>query len=876
MMMGLDEKQVAAQREKYGKNIIVEAEPETFWQKIIGALGDPMIRILIFIVIIFTTMKLLGHGDWSEIIGVSLAIVIFLLASVRTEMASDNEYRKLKDKIEKEKCKVYRHGKVVLIEMEEVVVGDYVLLQSGDKIPADGVLISGGISVDNASLNGETEECQKKPHPSGEALQPDQWQPAVSGDMFVDTHSLFKGAVTVADSGVMLVTKVGMSTVMGEMAADMASDEVDSPLKVKLTALAGKISMFGYIGAVVIGLALMSQIIVGAGGLTTYFATDWITIVQDVLNVLMLAVVIVVMAVPEGLPLMIAIVLMQNTTKLLNDHVLVRKPVGIETAGSLNILFSDKTGTITKGELEVVEFFNGDLIDDYGTNQQICDNMRYCIGRNTAALFDERGNVIGGNFTDKALMNFLTEPVFNEVKEVEIEMLQEFNSANKYSAAQLAGQTYYKGAPEVLMQQAQQYIDQNGAIVPLTPTVLAGINRKIDELASKSMRVLAFAVSPTPLVKNELSKELILVGFLGIRDDVRPEARTAIHEVKNAGIQVVMITGDRKETAIAIAKDCGLIESDTDIALTSQELNALSDEEIKQILPNIRVIARALPTDKSRMVKISQELNLVCGMTGDGVNDAPALKRADVGFAMGSGTDVAKEVADIVILDDNFQSIENAILYGRTIYNNIQKFIKFQLTINVAAVAISAIAPFIGIEQPLTVIHILWINLIMDGLGALALGAEPALKVYMNERPKKRTENIVTKAMMTQVLVTGAYVTGLSLAFLLLPFFQNMFATPAVHITAYFSLFVLMAVFNGFNVRSEGIDIFVHMEQNKGFTKVMGLIVVIQIILTYVGGDLFDCAPLAINNWFVVIGLAVTIIPVDMLRKVIFKTKTIK
>ncbi|MGL5914737.1 MAG: HAD-IC family P-type ATPase, partial [Culicoidibacterales bacterium] len=575
-MTGLNSKQVEAQREKYGKNIIVEAEPETFWQKIIAALGDPMIRILIFIVIIFTTMKLLGHGEWSEIIGVSLAIVIFLLASVRTEMASDNEYRKLKDKIEKEKCKVYRDGKVIMLEMEDVVVGDYILLQSGDKIPADGVLISGGISVDNASLNGETEECKKKAHPSGQALQAEAWQPEISGDVFVDTHSLFIGAVTVADSGVMLVTKIGMQTVMGEMAADMASEDVDSPLKVKLTALANKISMFGYIGAVVIGLALLSQIVVSAGGIDAYLTVGWITIAQDVLNVIMLAVVIVVMAVPEGLPLMIAIVLMQNTTKLLNDHVLVRKPIGIETAGSLNILFSDKTGTITKGELEVVEFFNGDLIDDYGTNTQICDNMMYCIGPNTAALFDEKGNVIGGNFTDKALMRFLTEPTFNEVKEVEIEMLQEFNSANKYSAAQISGQTYYKGAPEVFMKNAKYYVNQAGETVELTSSVQDGINQKIDQLANKSMRVLAFAVSQTPLIKNELSDELVIIGFLGIRDDVRPEAKTAIAEVKNAGIQVVMITGDRKETAIAIAKDCGLIESETDIALTSQELNALT------------------------------------------------------------------------------------------------------------------------------------------------------------------------------------------------------------------------------------------------------------------------------------------------------------
>lgn len=868
---GLQTSDVALQREKYGENKIIEAPPETFWQKIIGALGDPMIRILIFITILFTVMKLLGHGEWSEIIGISMAIVIFLLASVRTEMASDNEYRKLKDKIEKETCKVYRDGQVLQIESEAVVIGDYVLLQSGDKIPADGVLIDGEVSVDNASLNGESEECKKSAHPAGLALTANEWTPEITGDVFVDAHSLFKGAVTVADSGVMLVTKVGMQSVMGEMAADMADGDVDSPLKVKLTALAHKISLFGYVGATVIGLALMMQLILGAGGFSTYFATDWLIIAQDVLGVIMLAVVIIVMAVPEGLPLMIAIVLMQNTSKLLNDHVLVRKPIGIETAGSLNILFSDKTGTITKGELEVIEFFNGDLVDDYGTNHRIAETMTYCIGRNTSSMFDDKGNVMGGNFTDQALMRFLSEPTFNKIKEVDVQAFQEFNSANKYSAAQIAEQTYYKGAPEVLLKNATHYITEAGAVADLNATKLAGINAKINELSNKSMRILAFGVSKKPLVKNELCDELIIVGFLGIRDDVRPEAKMAIAEVKRAGIQVVMITGDRKETAIAIAKDCGLIETANDIALTSQELNALSDEEIKTMLPHIRVIARALPTDKSRMVKLSQELNLVCGMTGDGVNDAPALKRADVGFAMGSGTDVAKEVADIVILDDNFKSIESAILYGRTIYNNIQKFIKFQLTINVAAVAISAIAPFIGMDQPLTVIHILWINLIMDGLGALALGAEPALKAYMLEKPKSRTENIVTKKIMTQVLITGGYVTILSLIFLRAPFFIDMFANEAVHITAYFSLFVLMAVFNGFNVRSEGVNIFVHMEQNKGFIKVMGLIIVIQIILTYIGGDLFDCAPLTLTNWLTVTTLALTIIPVDMLRKLVSK-----
>ena len=293
---------------------------------------------------------------------------------------------------------------------------------------------------------------------------------------------------------------------------------------------------------------------------------------------------------------------------------------------------------------------------------------------------------------------------------------------------------------------------------------------------------------------------------------------------------------------------------------------------VDTILPNLKVIARALPTDKSRMVKLAQELNLVCGMTGDGVNDAPALKRADVGFAMGSGTDVAKEAGAIVILDDNFKSIENAILYGRTIYNNILKFIKFQLTINVGAVAVCAIAPFFGIEEPLKITHILWINLVMDGLGALALGSEPALKKYMLEKPKSRTQSIVSAKMMNQILFAGAWVAVLSFAFLKAPFFINMFANTEEHMTAYFSMFVLCAVFNGFNVRSNTINIFEHIKENMSFLKVMGVIVIVQAALTLVGGELFSCTPITVKNWLVIIAMAFTIIPVDMIRKVIFNS----
>lgn len=869
MIKGLNKDQVEQSRKLHGDNIIHEAEQETFWDKFKGAFDDPMIKLLLVIAAIMAIMAVMGYAEFGEIIGIVISVLLVTGISAKTEIASDNEYRKLKDSTKKEVCKVHRDGKVVEVEINELVVGDLVILQSGDKIPADGYLYQGELRVDNSALNGEAEECRKVAVSDFKAYKELAMTADVTGDTFVDAHSLFRGAVVFNGEGIMEITKVGMKTMMGAMAEDMADDEVESPLKVKLDKLASQISMFGYIGSVVIALALLAHKVVIAGGFADYFANGGVMVFKDVLEAIMLAVVIVVMAVPEGLPLMIAIVLMRNTAKMLQNNVLVRKPIGIETAGSLNILFSDKTGTITKGELEVVEFFDGNLKDSYKDGSKIKEMMALCIGKNTGSMFDANGKVIGGNATDKALLNFLTQAEMNKLEDLKVEKSQGFNSANKYSASQLNGKTVYKGAPERLLTKATKMLDENGNVVAIDKKK---INDKIDRLAERAMRVLSFAYSESELIEDTLPDDLVMVGFVGIRDDVRPEAKQAIKEVQNAGVQVVMITGDRKETAVAIAKEAGLLNSKSDVALTSEELNKMSDKEVKAILPNLKVIARALPTDKSRMVKLAQELNLVCGMTGDGVNDAPALKRADVGFAMGSGTDVAKEAGAIVILDDNFKSIENAILYGRTIYNNILKFIKFQLTINVGAVAVCAIAPFFGIEEPLKITHILWINLVMDGLGALALGSEPALKKYMLEKPKSRTQSIVSAKMMNQILFAGAWVAVLSFAFLKAPFFINMFANTEEHMTAYFSMFVLCAVFNGFNVRSNTINIFEHIKENMSFLKVMGVIVIVQAALTLVGGELFSCTPITVNHWLVIIAMAFTIIPVDMIRKVIFNS----
>ena len=379
---------------------------------------------------------------------------------------------------------------------------------------------------------------------------------------------------------------------------------------------------------------------------------------------------------------------------------------------------------------------------------------------------------------------------------------------------------------------------------------------------------------------DQINDDLVLIGLVAIRDDVRPSAKDAIREVQEAGIQVVMITGDRLETAVAIAKDAGLLKNESDRALSSAQLNQMSDDEVKAILPEIRVIARALPTDKSRMVRLCQEMNLVVGMTGDGVNDSPALKRADVGFAMGSGTEAAKEAGKIVILDDNFSSIKDAIWYGRTIYHNILKFCRFQLVINVAAVVVSAVAPFFGVEEPLKVTHLLFVNLVMDGLGAMMLGNEPALHKYMKEAPRKRDESIICKDMAIQIGWSGVWLVILSFLFLKLPVISHIFDNEAEHLTAYFVLFIFSALFNGFNVRDDRFGIFKRLNENPDFLKVFFIIMLVQIIIVNAAlipfplftwiGNMFSCIPFEAKGWIVTVLLSMTMIPVDCLRKFLF------
>ncbi|MBF0573998.1 MAG: cation-translocating P-type ATPase [Desulfamplus sp.] len=907
---GLSSSAALESRKSYGSNQLTKQEVESFWDKYKGNFDDPIIKILLVALAINVGFVFIGKAHWYESVGIAVAVLLATLVGTWSEHKNEATFQQLQEDASKIKCKVFRDGVINEIYIDDIVVGDFILLQSGDKIPADGVIYSGDLKVDQATLNGESAEAKKiKDEKIAVNSNTVIYDPDFDKETdFLDQHKLFRGTVVCSGEAVMVAKRVGDTSQYGKLALEMQTEERESPLKVKLSDLADSISLFGYIGGALIAVAFIFKKIVLENGFNMARIMEYVSIwqnpVNDIVNAVILAVIIIVVAVPEGLPMMIAMVLSLNMRKMLNDNILVRKLVGIETSGSLNILFSDKTGTITKGQLEVVTFISGknqsfNKFDEIMA--ELKELLHISIAQNTNALFCEDKDctkVIGGNATERALVSFINmgEKVDYQIEKV---FSVPFSSDKKYSATQIKGSgsasmhpniiknadsdnlTLIKGAPEKIIGKCTKYYEHNGEIKELTKSDVDNLEQTMNDLAARAIRVIALATSNEPLEQEDTIegtnslKEMTLVGIVGIRDEVRPEAVSAIKEVQGAGIQVVMITGDRRETAIAIAKESGLIQSDADVILTSEELKTISDDELKKILPKIRVIARALPTDKSRLVKVAQELNLVVGMTGDGVNDAPALKKSDVGFAMGSGTEVAKEAGDIVILDDNFISIEKAVLYGRTIFKSIRKFIVFQLSINVSAVLISFIGPLIGLVQPLTITQMLWVNLVMDTLAALAFGGEPALRRYMQELPKRRDEKIVSADMWSSILMGGIFVSSLSIVFLtsgwIADFFR--FGPDGKHdmylYTGFFSFFVFISILNGLNARTETMNLFEHITQNMGFVKVMSSILIIQVVMTYAGGVILRTYGLAFNEWLLIIALALLIIPLDLLRKFI-------
>ena len=846
--MGLSDNEVAKQKAKYGTNELTKVKKNTFLKLLLESFADPIIKILL-IALAIKVIVLFRHFDWFETIGILIAIFLASFISTISEYGSEQAFNRLQSDAIKGKVKVIRNGKVTEIPTGDVVVGDVVILNSGDKIPADGKIISGKLSVDESSLNGETKEAKK-----------------------TINSSVYRGSVVYNGEAKMQVDLVGDQTIMGKISQELQEEIPESPLRLKLRGLAKTISKIGYCGALLASISyLFANIVIKNNfdyDLIIATITDFPVMFNYLLYALTLSVTIIVVAVPEGLPMMITLVLSSNMKRMLKDNVLVRKLVGIETAGSLNVLLTDKTGTLTTGTLKVTEFVSGDLrkfanfndVKKYPFYETIYKAFFY----NNASMISDT-KIIGSNSTDRAIMEFI-----NIDKKINAQVIAKtpFDSEKKYSSVTLSdGTILIKGAMEVILSRCHSILNTNNKESKLLTTNI--IKRKINEYTKNSGRVLTFAYG-----KN--LDNLTFLGFVNIKDELRPEAHEGIRLIKNAGVQPIMITGDGIETASSIAKEVGLITNNKQIVLTSSDLAKMSDDDIKDKLKDIAVIARALPNDKSRLVSIIEDMSLVVGMTGDGVNDAPALKKANVGFAMGSGTDVAKEAADIVILDNNILSISKAILYGRTIFKSIRKFIIYQLTVNMCALILSIVGSLIGISTPITIVQMLWLNMIMDTFSGIAFSYEPPLEEYMMEPPKKKNTPIINKYMYSEILWTGFYCALLCILFLRLPIVYYFIRdNEKTLMTAYFAMFIFMGIFNAFNARTTRINTFANLSKNKVFVGIFTFIFITQIYIIYNGGDIFRTYGLELNELIFVFVLALSVFPVDWLRKYILKKRHI-
>ncbi len=870
-LSGLSPEQVEASRALHGPNHLKQLKQQSLLSRFLENFSDPIIRILL-VALGINLIFALGNAGWYETCGIAVAILLATWVSTISMYQSETAFQKLQEEASRVTCRVVRSGKTALVPIADVVVGDLVLLQSGERVPADGVMARGELDVDQSSLNGETKEAHKAP---GKAMPQEGLK---------DPSALFSGSVVCAGDGMMQVSTVGDETFLGRLAGEIQQETRESPLKLRLGHLAGSISKFGMIGAALVALADLFNIWgIGSGfsiPIVALMASEPGFVVGSLLHAVTLAVTVIVVAVPEGLPMMITVVLSANMRRMLRDHVLVRKLVGVETAGSVSMLFTDKTGTLTAGKLRVQCVVRGDGVRMDSALQLAKDApfwrvLHASLRHNNAACMVD-GAPAGGNTTDRALLSFISDAPCAGAS-ISRGRVIPFSSNAKFMATEVTGDlvaTLVKGAPERILPHCTHHLAPDGSERPLFER--GQIERAAESLAGEGMRMLAVATSKTPVGLKGEFHNLTFVALVAVSDPLRPEARDSVKQLEGAGIQVVMITGDGKETAQAIAREAGLLDSPKAQALTSGELAEMSDAAVARALPNLRVVARALPCDKSRLVDIAQKSGAVVGMTGDGVNDSPALKRADIGFAMGSGTEVAKEAGDIVILDDNLSSIAKAVLYGRTIFRSIRKFIVFQLTVNLCAVGVSIIAPLIGYEAPVTVLQMLWINMVMDTLAGLAFSGEPALQRYLKKKPIRREEPIINRDMAGQIAVMGAFTTCLCLWLLVSPWAHSFFRPEQgerILLTALFAVFIYAGVFNSFSARTDKLNLLDHILGNKLFVVVMLFVFLVQTALIYLGGSLLRTYGLTLQEWLCCLLLSALVIPADLIRKALARLR---
>ena len=850
---GLTNAEVRRSLEEHGNNSLLREKTAGFFTRFFENLTDPIIKILM-LALIGQVIFSFGNCNYFEIGGILSAILISATVSTVSEYRSERAFEKLEaESASMSTIEVLRDDLIVKIACSELVIGDVVYLYAGNKIPADGRILSGKISVDQSALNGESAEYTKAPAKGNE------WDLAATG-------KVFRGAIVTDGSAIMRVERIGAQTYYGRVASDIQSETRISPLKLRLGHLAKQISRVGYVIALLVGITFLFKSIIIENQFDfekiVSFSSNPHNIMPILLESLTLMITVIVVAAPEGLPMMITVVLSANMKKMLKDNIFVKKLVGIETAGSLNILFTDKTGTITYGR-PICERIVTSTGVYYNTTSLRADPSYEVLSLSAKYNTDITANGTtksGGNATDKAIYDF-----FENVTVPKLKILNKvaFKSETKVSSASLSNGLYVvKGAVENILAMVGR--DCSGS------TICDNIYKEYKAATAEGKRVIAVAAG-----QNGDLESLEVVAIIVMKDQIRPDVINAVSDVTRAGIQIVMLTGDGKDTAVAIARECGIIKPFTgQIAISSDELHRMSDEEIKNILPKLRVVARALPQDKIRLVRLSQELDLVVGMTGDGINDAPSLKLSDVGFAMGSGTDIAKSASDVIIVNDSFSAIGKSVLYGRTIFKSIRKFIAFQLTMNLVACGVSLVGQFVGIETPITIIQMLWINIIMDTLGGLAFAGESPQRYYMHEKPKRRNEAILSAEMIRQILAMGIYTLALCISFLTFEAFKYeyfYYDNQIIFLTAFYALFIFAGIFNCFVARSERLWIFSNISKNKTFVTIMCVISAVQLLMIYRGGDIFRCAPMEPILVVYVIAMASSVILFDFIRRLIKK-----
>jgi P-type Ca2+ transporter type 2C len=989
---GLSAVEVELSRNRFGWNRLTPLPREPVWRKFLEKFDDPIIKILlaasllkividvfdinlvagiVSLSVMFSSIVLvylLRFREWLPTLLFSLAAALFLLTialghpsieglavmvavglatgvSFLAEYRSDREFDKLNSQKDSIRVRVRREGMLVQLPLEEVVVGDRIILETGDEIPGDGrVVLANELLIDQSLMTGESEAVRKSATEQADETEgPDK--PAC----------LYRGTQVVEGLGEMVVTNVGDDTMIGQIARRLAgqadtaatldnrTDRIQkkltlskesTPLQERLERLAGLISKIGYSAAILIFIALVIRGAFLVSPAEVYWPEDAISFKKvgaNLLGYLVYMVIIVVVAVPEGLPMSVTVSLALAMRKMTRANSLVRQLVACETIGSATVICTDKTGTLTQNKMHVMSVnVAGEVIQNDPEKQcmltgvdstRAIDLVAINAAVNSTATIEEKDSkaLVIGNSTEGALLHWLHEQKQNHLdyrSKVPVIHRFAFSSEHKRmtTLASIAGTavSLVKGAPEVILQRSNRIMEADGTVRPMLDEDRKRINEQLQQTSGQAMRTLAFAHKTIPSVqehdflarKEEFEQDLIFTGFVAIRDPLRPDVKEAIDRCRDAGIEVKMITGDNVETARAIAREIGLLEREGSLCLVSEEFNKLNDTELKELMPRLRVLARARPLDKYRMVRLLQEQNHVVAMTGDGTNDAPSLKKADVGLAMGiAGTEVAKEASKIVLLDDSFATIVKAVHWGRALYENIQRFVQFQLTINVSALVIAFLCPLlIGFEPPFTVLQLLWINVIMDTFAAIALCSEPPREGLMRQKPKRREDSIITLGMRYNILGTAAFFVVVMLGMLYFmggsPDRPGWFASGNpqsqwlardgvdkemfskeqlmlgdsgkwyehradgsrrqwdVHFTVYqatlfFTVYVFFQVWNQINCRSltPSVSGLTRLWQNPNFVTIGFLIVLGQFLIVTFGGKLFDVEPLPATDW---------------------------